>query len=54
MGEIIGIVAVCAAIVGAAAWSLNRLDRSKNPKEDEEQEAYLKKWNEKHRKSKWT
>lgn len=45
-----GILAACAVMVGAAAWSLNKSDRKKNPKEDEEQEKFLKGWNEKHRK----
>lgn len=49
MGAIIGILALCAAMVGGVAWLLDRPERPKEPKEDEEQEQYLKDWNEKHR-----
>lgn len=34
---VIGIVVFCGAIVGAAAWLLNRPPRPKDPREDEEQ-----------------
>lgn len=41
MGEMIGILAVCAVMICAAAWLLNGSGRPKNPKEDEEQESIL-------------
>lgn len=49
MGAIIGILVLCAAMIGGTAWLLDRPERPKDPKEDEEQEQYLKDWNEKHR-----
>lgn len=52
MGAIIGILALCAAMVGGAAWLLNRPSRPSDPEEDEEQERYLKEWNERHREGK--
>ena len=38
---VIGIIVFCGAIVGAAAWLLNRPARPKDPREDEEQMEYL-------------
>lgn len=48
MGAIIGILMLCAAMLGGAAWLLNRPERPSDPEGDEEQETYLKEWNEKH------
>ena len=48
---VIGIVVFCGAIVGAAAWLLNRPPRPKDPREDEEQMEYLTEWNRKHTKN---
>lgn len=45
---VIGIIVFCGAIVGAAAWLLNRPERPKDPREDEEQEQYLKEWSRNH------
>lgn len=50
--EIIGIIVFCGVVVGAAALLLNRPERPKDPREDAEQEEYLKKWNEQHGKRK--
>lgn len=51
METIIGIVIFCAATVGAAAWLLNRPEHPKDPREDEEQEQYLKEWSRNHGKN---
>lgn len=48
--EIIGIIVFCGVVVGAAAWLLNRPEREKDPREDQEQMEYLRKWKEKHKK----
>ena len=48
MREIIEILLACAGMIGAAAWLLNRTERPKDPKEDEEQMEYLREWSEKH------
>ena len=48
--EVIGIIVFCVAIVGAAAWMLNRPERPKDPREDEEQMEYLTEWRRKHEK----
>lgn len=45
----IGIIVFCGAIVGAAAWLLNRPERPKDPEEDREQEEYLTEWSRKHK-----
>ena len=50
MGTIIGILALCAAMIGVVAWLLNRPERPPDPEEDAEQERYLTEWNHKHRK----
>lgn len=50
MGAIIGILMLCAAMLGGAAWLLNRPERPSDPEEDEEQERYLTEWNHKHKK----
>ena len=50
MGVIIGILIVCAAMLGGAAWLLNRPEWPSDPEEDEEQERYLTEWNHKHKK----
>lgn len=46
--EIIGIIVFCGGIICAAALLLNRTERPKDPKEDEEQMEYLREWSEKH------
>lgn len=46
--EIIGIIVFCGVVVGAAALLLNRPERPKDPREDEEQMEYLREWSEKH------
>lgn len=48
MGAIIGILMLCAAMLGGAAWLLNRPERPSDPEEDAEQERYLTEWNHKH------
>mgnify|MGYP006917885709 CR=1 FL=1 len=50
MGAIIGILMLCAAMLGGAAWLLNRPERPSDPEEDEEQERYLTEWKHKHKK----
>lgn len=45
---VIGIIVFCGGIICAAAWLLNRTERPKDPKEDEEQMEYLREWSEKH------
>ena len=45
---VIGIVVFCGALV--FAWLLNRPERPKDPREDEEQVEYLNEWNRKHKK----
>lgn len=46
--EIIGIIVFCGGIICTAAWLLNRTERPKDPREDEEQMEYLREWSEKH------
>lgn len=48
--EIIGIVVFCVLVIGAAALLLNRPERPKDPREDEEQMEYLEAWKKKHEK----
>ena len=48
---VIGIIVFCGVVVGAAAWLLNRPARPKDPREDEEQEQYLKEWSRNHGKN---
>lgn len=48
--EIIGIILFCAAVLACAKMVLDPPDRSKDPREDEEQLKYLREWNEKHKK----
>lgn len=48
MGTIIGILALCAAMIGGAAWLLNRPERPSDPEEDREQEEYLTEWSRNH------
>lgn len=50
METIIGILALCAAMVGGVAWLLDRPERPSDPEEDEEQERYLTEWKHKHKK----
>lgn len=45
---VIGIIVFCGAIIGAAAWLLNRPPRPKDPREDEEQMEYLTEWSSNH------
>lgn len=45
------IVVFCALVIGAAAWLLNRPEHPKDPREDEEQEQYLKEWSRNHGKN---
>lgn len=45
---VIGIVVFCGAIIGAVAWLLNRPERPKDPREDDEQMEYLEAWKKKH------
>lgn len=49
--EIIGIIVFCGGIICAAVWLLNRTERPKDPREDEEQLEYLREWSEKHGKA---
>ncbi len=49
--EIIGIIVFCGGIICAAALLLNRPERPKDPREDEEQMEYLREWSEKHGKT---
>lgn len=51
METIIGILALCAVMLGGAAWLLNRPGHPKDPREDEEQLEYLREWSEKHGKT---
>ena len=48
MGAIIGILVLCAAMIGGTAWLLNRPERPKDPREDEEQMEYLTEWSRNH------
>ena len=48
---VIGIVVFCGVLVGLFAWLLNRTERPKDPREDEEQMEYLREWSEKHGKT---
>lgn len=48
---VIGIVVFCGVLVGLFAWLLNRPERPKDPREDEEQVEYLREWTEKHGKT---
>lgn len=41
----------CGGIICAAAWLLNRTGHPKDPREDEEQEQYLKEWSRNHGKN---
>ena len=50
MRENIEILLARAGMIGAAAWLLNRTERPKDPREDEEQMEYLNEWNKKHKK----
>ena len=45
---VVGIIVFCGVLVGLFAWLLNRPERPKDPKEDEEQMVYLREWSEKH------
>lgn len=45
---VIGIVVFCGALVGLLAWLLNRPERPKDPREDDEQMEYLEAWKKKH------
>ena len=47
---VIGIIVFCVAIIGAVALLLNRPERPKDPREDDEQMEYLNEWNRKHKK----
>ena len=47
---VIGIIVFCGVLVGLFAWLLNRPERPKDPREDEEQVEYLNEWNRKHKK----
>lgn len=47
---VIGIIVFCGGIICAVAWLLNRTERPKDPREDEEQVEYLNEWNKKHKK----
>ena len=51
METIIGILALCAVMLGGTAWLLNRPGHPKDPREDEEQMEYLREWSEKHGKA---
>ena len=51
METIIGILALCAVMVGGAAWILNRPEHPKDPEEDREQEEYLTEWSRNHGKN---
>lgn len=46
---VIGIIVFCGVLVGLFAWLLNRPERPKDPREDEEQVEYLNEWNRKHK-----
>ena len=48
METIIGILALCAVMLGGTAWLLNRPGHPKDPREDEEQMEYLREWKKKH------
>ena len=48
---VVGIIVFCGVLVGLFAWLLNRTERPKDPKEDEEQMEYLREWSEKHGKA---
>lgn len=45
---VIGIVVFCGALVGLFAWLLNRPERPKDPRENDEQMEYLEAWKKKH------
>lgn len=47
---VVGIIVFCGGIICAVAWLLNRKERPKDPREDEEQVEYLNEWNKKHKK----
>lgn len=47
---VIGIIVFCGGIICAVAWLLNRPEREKDPREDQEQMEYLREWNKKHKK----
>lgn len=48
---VVGIIVFCGVLVGLFAWLLNRPERPKDPREDEEQMEYLREWSEKHGKT---
>lgn len=48
METIIGILALCAVMLGGTAWLLNRPGHPKDPREDQEQMEYLIEWNKRH------
>lgn len=48
---VVGIIVFCGVLVGLFAWLLNRPERPKDPREDEEQLEYLREWSEKHGKT---
>lgn len=48
---VVGIIVFCGVLVGLFDWLLNRPDRPKDPREDEEQMEYLREWSEKHGKT---
>ena len=52
METIIGILALCAVMLGGTAWLLNRPGHPKDPREDEEQMEYLREWSDIHFKKK--
>lgn len=48
---VIGIIVFCGVLVGLFAWLLNRPERPKDPREDEEQMEYLTEWSRNHGKN---
>lgn len=49
--EIIGIILFCAAVLACTKMVLAPPERPKDPREDEEQEQYLKEWSRNHGKN---
>lgn len=47
---VVGIIVFCGVLVSLFAWLLNRPERPKDPREDDEQMEYLNEWNRKHKK----
>ena len=45
---VIGNIVFCGVVVGAAAWLLNRPERPKDRREDQEQMEYLEAWKKKY------